>query len=226
LAQLPDPCLVYRVMVGGSRFPTMLILPRNLMLNIVGAMLGDDTAATDRELTLVEENLADFFLVEYWLAAFREVWPAQAATWVLDGREANPASSRTFAANDMMLALQWTIRGPWGEAKGTWLFPRVPLLAAMGSAEKSDAPPQPTPPGLRESAVRSVPLVVQVVLGSTKLKLSELRHLQVGDVLMFDESREDQALAQVGGRSLYRGSIGRSGSKKAFQIKSLVEKKP
>src|SRR5882672_8622584 len=115
LSQLPDPCLAYRVMVSESRFPTLLVMPRTLMLNLVGGLLGDEdnASAGDRELTLVEENLADYFLVEYWLSAFREAWPAvHPATWVLDGRESNPASSRIFGAADVLLAMNWQIRGP------------------------------------------------------------------------------------------------------------------
>src|ERR1019366_7153912 len=107
--------LAYRVMVGEGRFPTLLVMPRSLMLNLVGALLGDEgnAAAGDRELTLVEENLADYFLAEYWLAAFCESWPAaHPATWVLEERETNPACSRTFGANDVLLALNWQIRGP------------------------------------------------------------------------------------------------------------------
>jgi flagellar motor switch protein FliM len=229
LSQLPEPFLAYRVMVGESRFPTLLVMPRKLMLNLVGAMLGDEENATsiDRELTLVEENLGDYFLTEYWLSAFRESWPAaHPATWVLEERETNPATSRTYGANEVLMSLNWKIRGSWGETNGVWLFPRKGLLSALGNTEKTtdDLVTQPVPADRRESVVQALPMVVQVVLGTTELKLSELRLLQVGDVLMLDESNENQAVAHVGSRALYRGRVGRSGTWKAFQIKSILEK--
>ena len=229
LARLPDPCLAYRVMVADGRLPTLQVMPRILMLKLVGALLGDDgnAAGNDRELTLVEENLADYFLTEYWLSAFRESWPgAYPATWVLEERETNPACSRAYAPSDALLALNWQIRGPWGESSGVWLFPKKGLLLAVGGAEKptAEAAPQSVSMANRKCVVQALPMVVQIVLGTTELKLSQLRRLQVGDVLMLDQNQEDQATARVGNRELYRGRVGRTGSWKAFQIKSLVEK--
>ena len=39
-------------------------------------------------------------------------------------------------------------------------------------------------------------MVVQVVLGTAELKLSQLRRLQVGDVLMLDESHAESAMSK------------------------------
>ena len=204
-------------------------MPRSLMLNLVAALLGDDANADtgERELTLVEEGLADYFLAEFWLSAFRESWPtARPATWVLDGREPNPAYSRLFAPSDPLLCMSWQMRGPWGETNGVWLFPKKALLLALGSTEKPDL--DAVPPALsaarRESVVQTLPMVMQIILGTTELKLSQLRRLQVGDVLMLDQSDDNQAVARVGNRDLFRGRPGRSGSWKAFQIKSQLEK--
>ena len=229
LAQLPDPCLAYRVTVCDSKLPTLLVLPRGLMLNLVAALLGDEGNADtgDRDLTLVEEGLADYFLTEFWLSAFRETWPnGPTASWVLEGREPNPVRSRIFATEEVLQAFNWQISGPWGESKCVWLFPEKGLMFALGGTDKSAAPttPQPITPARRASIVQALPMVVQVILGTAELKLSQLRQLQVGDVLVLDQNHQDQAVARVGNHELYRGCIGRSGSCKAFQIKSLLEK--
>jgi flagellar motor switch protein FliM len=224
LARLPDPCLAYRVTVGDGKLPSLLVLPRNLMLNLVAALLGEDgnADAGDRELTLVEEGLADYFLTEYWLSAFRETWPNGPTTsWVLEGREANPVRTRIFAANEVVQAFNWQISGPWGESNSVWLFPERRLMSALGGTETT-APP-PITPARRATIVKALPMVVQIVLGIAELKLSELRRLQVGDVLLLDQNHGDQAVARVGSHELYRGRVGRSGSCKAFQIKSLIE---
>ncbi len=229
LARLPEPCLAYRVTVGDGRLPTLLVLPRGLMLNLVAALLGDDANAEagERELTLVEEGLADYFLTEYWLSAFRETWPnGPTSSWVLEGSEANPARTRIFAADEVLQAFTWQISGPWGEASSVWLFPEKGLLSALGAGDKSaDAPAsQPLTPARRASIVQALPMVVQIILGTAELKLSQLRRLQVGDVLMLDQNHEDQAVVRVGNHELYRGRAGRTGACKAFQIKSLLEK--
>jgi flagellar motor switch protein FliM len=228
LARLPDPCLAYRVTVGDGKVPTLLVLPRILMLNLVAALLGDEGNADpgDRELTMVEEGLADYFLTEYWLSAFRETWPnGPAASWVLEGREPNPTRTRMFAADEVLQAFTWQISGPWGESNSVWLFPEKPLMSALGSTEKSASQPAPAlTPARRANIVQALPMVVQIILGTAELKLSELRRLQVGDVLVLDQNHKDQAVARVGNHELYRGRVGRCGSSRAFQIKSLLEK--
>lgn len=227
LARLPEPCLAYRVILAGGKLTTLLVLPRKLMLNLVAALLGDDGAAPEeRDLTMVEEGLADYFLVEYWLTAFRETWPGgPTASWVLDGRDANPARSRLYAPEESLQAFHWLIRGPWGDAAGVWLFPQTAFLGALaGTEQTAGQAPEPISPARRASAVQALPILVQVILGTAELKLSQLRRLQVGDVLVLDKAGENQASACVGARELYRGRIGRRGSSKAFQIKSLPEK--
>jgi flagellar motor switch protein FliM len=229
LAGLPEPCLAYRVTVADGKVSTLLILPRSLMLNLVAALLGDDATAEagERELTLVEEGLADYFLTEYWLSAFRETWPnGPTASWVLEGREPNPSRTRIFGADEVLQAFTWQISGPWGEANSVWLFPEKGLMLALGGAEKSAAPPtaDPITPARRASIVQALPMVVQIILGTAEVKLSQLRRLQVGDVLVLDQNHDDQAVARVGNHELYRGRAGRTGSSKAFQIKSLLEK--
>ena len=229
LARLPEPCLAYRVTVADGKLSTLLVLPRGLMLNLVAALLGDDanTDAGERELTLVEEGLADYFLTEYWLSAFRETWPkGVTSSWVLEGCEPNPGRTRIFAAEEALQVFTWQISGPWGEVNSVWLFPEKGLMSALEGAEKSAnvLVPQPIAPARRASIVQALPMVVQIILGTAELKLSHLRRLQVGDFLVLDQDQEDQAVACVGNRELYRGRVGRSGACKAFQIKSLLEK--
>ena len=234
LAQLPDPALAYRVMVTQSKVPTLLVMPRNLMLKLVGALVGEagtttdkaDPAASDRELTLIEENLADYFLADCWLAFFRAAWPGDPGTWVLEEREPNPQCSRTFPRGEALLTLQWTIVGPWGESNGVWLFPKKKLLVALGDA--ADAVPEPnaeaTSAARRDAVVQALPLVLQIVLGTTQVELSQLSRLQVGDVLRLDHGSDDGTVARIGNHNLFRGQAGRNGARKAFQIKAIVEK--
>ena len=78
LAKLPSTVVAYRVLIAGGQLPTLLVLPRLLLLQIIGVMLGEKSAVTeDRELSVVEENLADYFLVQLWLPFFRESWPSR-----------------------------------------------------------------------------------------------------------------------------------------------------
>jgi flagellar motor switch protein FliM len=228
VGRLPEPCLAYRVKVAESHVPTLLALPPRLMLNLVGVLLGEDAPAdSDRDLTLIEENLGDYFLTDYWLSAFRATWPGpKSATWILDGREANPRAGRASSPGDALIAFDWQITGPWGEAGGVWLIPKPELLQALGDSESAGKPAisETLAAARRQTLVQALPLPVQVVLGTAELSLAQLAQLQVGDLLMLDPPGVDTAVARVGGRDFFRGKVGRQGSSKAIQIQSLIEK--
>jgi flagellar motor switch protein FliM len=221
LAALPEGTVGFRVQAASGRVPTFLTLPRLSLLRVISVMLGDTASASaDRELTLIEENLADYFLVQYWLPFFREAWPAaELVAWELQQRESNPQASRFFPAEESLVVLNWRLRGPWGEDAGAWFFQKRGLFEALGDKAGTAAETIP-PPALaarREAIVHQLPLVVEFVLGSAELKLSQLSQLRVGDVVLLDQGTEGM-VARTGGQNLFRGQAGRLGSRKAFQV--------
>jgi flagellar motor switch protein FliM len=226
LARVPDEMLAYRIKIG-ERVASVMVLPRLLMLNLVGVLLGDTAAATgDRELTLIEEKLGDFFLLNHWLSFFRETWPGAAPlAWVFDERVANLQCTRMFAAEEVLVALDWHLSGPWGKTAGAWYFPKKGLLDAVGNPSATqESVPEVQLAIRREAIVYQLPVQVEVVLGSAELRLSELSSLQVGDVVLLDQRAADGVLARVGGQDVFRGQAGKLGSWKAFQVQTNVKK--
>ena len=227
LARLGDDSLAYRIKLG-DRLVSVLILPRITMLNLVGIMLGDQSiAAGDREMTLIEEKLGDYFLINYWLAFFRESWPGAAGVaWMLEGREGNLPCSRIFAETDVLIAMNWQLRGSWGEAAGAWFIPRKGLMDLWGSHASSgpEILPEVLVSARREAIVQQLPVNVEIVLGSAEMQLSELSSLRVGDVVLLDQSASGGVLARSGGQDLFRGQAGRIGAWKAFQVETTVTK--
>jgi flagellar motor switch protein FliM len=227
LAALAATDLGYRVMVAGDKLPTFLVWPRLLVLQVLGVLLGDTAAVTDHELTLVEDNLADYFLVNLWLPFFREAWPGTGLVpWQLTERETEPQGSRFFAARDVLLVLPWQITGPWGASKGLWFFQQKGILQTLGTGERAAgaAIDEGALAVRKKELIGSLPLRVEFVLGTADLRLSELSGLQVGDVLVLDQRKEEGATAATTGQALFRGAMGRVGSWKAFRIEALMEK--
>jgi flagellar motor switch protein FliM len=226
LAALPACTLGYRVLIADGRLPTFLVLPRLLILQLISIMLGDNPAvAADRELTLVEENLADYFLVHLWLPFFRESWPgAGLVSWELKEREANPQSSRFFAPRDSLVVLPWQIHGPWGATDGWWFFQKAGILETLGDGRAPTQVPSDdkTATVRKQALVGNLPVRMEFVLGTTELNLSQLSGLQVGDLLLLDQRHEEGVSAAAGGQTLFRGRVGRIGSRKAFRIDSFV----
>ena len=178
-------------------------------------------------MTLVEENLADYFLAHLWLPFFRESWPAaDLVPWELQEREANLQSSRFFGARDVLLTLPWQIRGPWGASDGLWFFLKKGILETLSRRPAIVcAPIDDRTAALRKQAlVSNLPVRLEFVLGTTELKLSQLSRLEVGDVLLLDQRKEEGVVAGAGSQRLFRGRVGRVGSWKAFRIESFLEK--
>jgi flagellar motor switch protein FliM len=224
LSGTTDDTLVYRIKLG-DRLVSLLTMPRTLMLNLVGLMLGDNSPASDRELTLIEDKLADYFLVNHWLNFFRDSWPASnGVAWILDGRETNLPFSRMYPDAEVLVALNWKMTGTWGETSGMWYFPKKPLVDLLGNQLTSPEVPEAQIAARREAIVHTLALTMEVVLGSAELRLSDLSSLQVGDVVLLDQRAADGVLARAGGQDLFRGQPGKLGSWKAFQIDGTVKK--
>jgi flagellar motor switch protein FliM len=222
---LAEGIVGYRVLLAERRVPSFLSLPRATLLRLIGALLGD-TELTDanREMTLIEENLAEYFLAHYWLPCFREAWPGrESVSWEVQPRELNPRCSRVFADADVLIAWTFQIRGPWGESIGTWYFHRSLLLEALGERDRTaaEAIPEAQLAARREAIVATLPVTVEVVVGTAELKLSELSQLQVGDVVLLDQRAQDAIVAHTLGRELFRGKPGRLGSSKAVRIEAV-----
>ncbi len=228
LSSLTANMIGYRVLIAGGKLPSLLIVPRLLILQLVAMLLGDAGAASeDRELTLVEDNLADYFLAQLWLPFFRESWPgANLVSWELGEREANPQGSRFFAASDVLLTLPWQLHGPWGVTECLWYFQKKGIIETLGDGQTLI--PQTLDDqaaALRKHAlVNNLPLQLEFVLGTTHVKLSELSRLQVGDVIMLDQRPEEGVVAGAGKHHLFRGRAGRVGSWKAFQVNQRIAK--
>jgi flagellar motor switch protein FliM len=226
LGRVPDEMLAYRVRIG-DRVQSILLLPRHLMLNLVGILLGETTAvASDRDLTLIEEKLADFYLLNHWLTFFRETWPGTAPlAWVLDERVPNLQASRMLQPEEVLVGIDFQLSGPWGKTAGAWYFAKKSLLDALGNAHHAaDVVPEVQVAIRREAIVYQLPVQLEIVLGSAELRLTDLSSLQVGDVVLLDQRAADGVLARVGGQDVFRGQAGRLGSWKAFQVQANVKK--
>lgn len=227
LAAMTDEELAFRIPGGEGRIPTLWTTPRSTLLHLVGVMLGDSGAAVaDRELTPVEESLAEYFLAQHWLPFVREAWPgAEPLAWDLQRRELHPRNTRLFSATEVLVEVRWQLRGAWGASEGAWLIQQAGLLATfddLGNATKEPIA-EPVLSARRDTIVSSLPVAIAAVVGCVNLKLSELAKLRAGDVVLLDQRQEDGIIARAGGRDLFRARPGRLGISKAIQIESIHE---
>jgi flagellar motor switch protein FliM len=229
LAKLPDPAVAYAVAAGGPAVNGMVVLPRPLTLGLVGALLGDAGTALpeDRELTLVEHDLCEFFTADVLIAPLQETWPAtEPVPFRLARRESHPRWTRIFPPDDNLVVLTFRIKGPFGEGDWSVLLPQklvLELLAQLGpGGEKHRATASPPEPERLRVLVEELPVELTVLLGTVDLSLAELARLSVGDVVILNQRVSEPLTADLAGERKCKGWPGRVGSRQAFEVESFV----
>jgi flagellar motor switch protein FliM len=227
LARLPEAAVGYRVnfLPGGT--PTLLSLPRPLVLALVAGMLGDPGGELppDRELTVVEDSLCEYMVHDLLVAALQETWTGAAGIRLQMGpKETNPRWSRILPADDNVILCTFTLTGPFGEQPWHWLLARKGLLEEYArSGQPVGAPEAKGSRLLLEAVVRELPVAVSVCLGSVELPLSQLARLREGDLVILNQRVTEPLTALISGERKFRGWPGRVGSAQAFEIDSLID---
>jgi flagellar motor switch protein FliM len=230
LAVLPDAAVGYGLSANTDIPTTLLALPRNLVLALVGGMLGDVASALpeDRELTEVEDSLCQFFVQDVLVTTLQETWPAaETIPFKLRRRELHPKWTRIFPPEENTLVCAFTIRAPLGESGWLVLFPQKQLLELLARTGPGKDRPKPVSTGLPDKErlrqlVEELPVDLTVVLGTVELTLGELARLMVGDVIILDQRVSDPLPAFLANEKKCRGWPGRVGSRQAIEIHSFV----
>jgi len=224
VAELRFPAVAYRILVVGIDAPTLFVIPREVILGFVTAMLGEvpETLPEDRELTDIEASLAELLFQEL-TDAISGAWPEQQPIPChLDAPEPRPDRSRLLAPSAHVLRSRFEIGSPFGKQDAFWLLPQLATEELL--AEKSEVGQKASERSriLLEQRAHEIPVVLTVRLGDATLSVSELANLNVGDVIVLDQRITDPLVAEVAGHAVFRGWPGRNGSRQVFQIENLL----
>lgn len=229
LERIPEAAVAYRLSVSQEKIPALFVLPRPLVLALVSGVVGSTVTALpeDRELTVVEETLHEYFLNQLLFPPFKETWPgAEALAVDVLRKDENPRWTRLFPPNEAIVAFSFQWKGPFGEQAGHWLLPKKWLLSQGETAappEKPTTGPEPLSRPYLEANLRPLHLDVSVVLGFTELRLSQLAQLRPGDVLILDQKISLPVVGRVAGKEKFRGWPGKKGTRQQFQIESFTD---
>jgi flagellar motor switch protein FliM len=226
LSRAAETAIGYRVELGSGT--TLLVLPRPLVMLFTAGLVGDPGEAlpADRELTAVEESLADYVLESMLLAALREAWPGQEPIKLqLGPKEQNLKYSRAFAPDLSVAFVPFSVRGPFGEQQWQWLMPHKALLDTFALPKEPawDAAQELAARQRMEVLVKELPIEFSVGLGDANVPLSALASLQIGDVLVLNQRVSEPLFARVAGDKKFRVWPGRVNLQQAVQVESLQE---
>jgi flagellar motor switch protein FliM len=73
-----------------------------------------------------------------------------------------------------------------------------------------------------EQTIHQIPMQVVVHLGKANVHVSDLMHLQPGDIVILDQRVSDPLSAEVGELTKFLGWPGRVGTRQAFQVTEMV----
>lgn len=229
LARLHETTLGFRTpLQADGGHDSLLALPRTLLLALVAGVLGDSPAElpADRELTPVEESLAEYLVQDPLVATLQETWRgAETLAFAAPHPEPNPKWTRIFRPADAVVMSTFTLQGPFGQQEWHWLALQNDLLKLFGLAVGSteEAPERTSSAAQLELLVREFPVEISVVLGSVDLPLSQLANLRAGDLVILNHRVTDPLVATVADTKKFLGWPGRVGSRQAFQIDTAFD---
>jgi len=228
LARLPEAAAGYGISVNDATIGGLLVLPRPLALALVGALLGEvDTALPeDRDLTVVEQDLCEFFTGDVVVATLQDTWPAaEPIPFQLRRREPDPRWSRIFPPDDNVIVCTFHVKAAFGDSEWYWLVSQKRLMeqlaqSAPGADKLKVSAGLPEPARLR-LLVEELPAEMTVVLGTVELSLADLARLSIGDVVILDQRVSEPLTAELAGEKKCAGWPGRVGTRQAFEIASF-----
>jgi flagellar motor switch protein FliM len=224
LSRLPEFVVGYQIVSKLDDAAMLFVVPRALALVLVVGMLGDsgESLPDDRELTALEHSLAETAVLSL-VDVLNDSQPTlESMAFRYDSIEAHPQRTRMFSADSQVGIVKLAISAPFGEQEVLLLLSEKTLDAVEETVEASQGAKQGAR-AMLENLVREMPVEVVVRLGNTSLRVSELTKLRAGDVLVLDQRISEPLQADVNGELRYRGWPGRSSSRQAFQIATLVD---
>jgi len=219
-AELPDATLRFRSALQGRSESSLLIVPRPLMLALLNGLLGEaiDPDQLERELTSVEESVADLVAQQFFLQPLQLTWPFPNRLRLADPVREPDIGEPPYPLEEAVLTAHFRFRADFGEVDWWWMLPRAGWLESLAGVE---SPPPPKPEEM-VAMVQELPLRLTVNLGTARLSLLHLGALQVGDVLLLDQPIDEPLPATLGGQVKFLVWPGAKGTRQAVAIHSPV----
>ena len=226
-AHIPEGALAFRVALAPGGPLSLLVMPRPLMLLLLGGALGEKLEALpeNRDTTRVEDALCDHLIRTLLMQLFRDAWPGgRSLTLELREREPEPQAMRLFPPGDGVLVCSFRVTGTFGELDWCWLLPRSGWL--------EDAAPANGPPAAARVAkvatpqmevlARLIPVEIVIQLGNAELTLSEIERLKTGDLIVLDRDTNQPLPAAIAGAERFYVMPGAVGTRQAVRIQAVA----
>ncbi|MDB8551162.1 flagellar motor switch protein FliM [Turicibacter sanguinis] len=195
--------------------------------SICGGTLNHKQVA--REFTDVEKSLLHL-IVSYLLEPISSSWKNY-----LDIKtqfktiEVNLENTQYFTPHDLLVSVDIDIEMPWGEKYIlNFILPyhsmenQIDNLVSFNKISQKIMEPSPESINLISQQLKQSLINMEVILGRTSLTLSEINHLQVGDVFSIDTKIGELLSIVLEDQEYFRGQLGIKNKKLAIQILEVI----
>jgi len=199
---------------------------------IIDRLLGGSSAdlfIPQRPLTQIEWRLVKR-LTDRALTNLSEVWSnILKIQFELTETESNPQLVQIVPPNEVVVVISFEIK--MGSRAGTMslcipfnvIEPVMSKLSQQNWFTYSRKAANEGQAKAVQKSLSGAPLLVNVLLGYTTIKVSELMSLAPGDVIQLEKPASGEMIVQVEGKNKYAGLIGQYKGKRAVRIKRHVQ---
>lgn len=206
--------------------PTLLYVSKSLMLSMIDRMMGGegdvdenqdpDYTFTDLELKIYEGLMQIF--VEY----MGESWKTYIDLSFDYGRtEANPTMIQPLGLDEIVVIMDLTVKFPNCDGRMNICLPGMVLSNVFSEISRANA----TRKGMDEDAAREIfeslkttDIELVAEMCRTQLRLSDVYHLSVGDVIDLKRPKDSPVYINIGGRRWFDGKMGVHNNNMAIKI--------
>ncbi|MEQ9453131.1 MAG: flagellar motor switch protein FliM [Phycisphaeraceae bacterium] len=201
---------------------------------IIDRLLGGSNAdlfIPQRPLTAIEQRLVNK-IISRSMDALREAWAnILDITFKLGETESNPALVQIVPPNEVVVVVGFEMK--MGGRAGTMSL-CIPYNVIEPVVEKlSNQTWEAYKKSVRNKAIRGrvashlevARVGIRVLLAETKLSLSDLRHLQPGDIVLTEKPAKAPLAMEIGGKRKFIGQLGQYRGNRAFKVSRKIEPK-
>ncbi len=229
---LKDPVAIGVIRAQELQGDILMEFPPNIAIEIIDKTLGGNVEAkpTQRNLTEIEAAII-YNLMKNLMTPLKEAWgQAYNITPIVEKFFTTTKLINMTRLNDTIIMIE--IKLVVGQQSGNMKF-CIPYETIKGIINKIDIkswlftevePNSPEKVQKIEEKVELSKVDVHVVLGETKLRLSDIKDLQVGDVITLNTNIKSELPIFIDGVKRYKARPGKKNNKMAIKITETIRK--
>jgi flagellar motor switch protein FliM len=230
LMSLPSPTSFNIFTMRPLEGSAILEINPSILFPMVDRLLGGkgESYNVERELTDIELNLLDNIL-RIMMAKLREAWePIIKIAPVVESKESSPNVVQIVAQNEIvvMIVLEITV----GESSGmiNIAYPVIHLESILSKLASKDImigerSSRKSKNSELKALLNRADILVEAILGTTKLPLKKILELKEGDVIRLNEPQSNRAKIYIDNKEIFSATMGISNSQKSIKIESKLK---